>query len=279
LEAQRVSEGRFIDKSTVVGILIAFGLVGAAIYMGGNAKGFIDVRSIFIVVFGTFAVTVACFSFSEFTAAFVAMLRTIFYRGEDLSKTAMNAVEIAEIARRKGFLELDNYSYLTRHNTFLREGVNMIVDQVKMEELEGILNNEVEAMQYRHAKSVSVLRKASEISPAMGLIGTLIGLVQMLGNLQDASTIGPAMAVALLTTFYGATLSYMFFAPIASKLERNTKDEVLVAKIYIQAIKSIANKESPRKLEMVLNSILPPIKRINYFASKHQPKKDKEGQE
>jgi chemotaxis protein MotA len=276
LEAQGIAESRYIDKSTVVGILVAFALVGGAIFMGGNAKGFIDPRSILIVIFGTFSVTIACFSFSEFTAAVVAMLRTIFYRGEDISKAAMNAVEIAEVARKKGFLELDKYSYLTRHNSFLHQGVNMIVDHVKMEELEGILNNEVEAMLYRHAKSVSVLRKAAEISPAMGLIGTLIGLVQMLSNLQDPATIGPAMAVALLTTFYGATLSYMFFAPIASKLERNTKDESLIAKIYIQAIRSIANKESPRKLEMVLNSILPPSKRINYYATKNVIKEKEE---
>jgi len=262
--------GKFIDASTIIGMIVAFFLVGSAISLGGNPSGFLDVRSVLIVIFGTFFVTMACFSFSEVLSAQFAMLRTIFYSAEDVSKAAMNAVDIAEISRRKGSLELDSYSHLTRHNPFLRDGVDMIVDHVNLDEIEGVLNNEVEAMTYRHAKSVAVLRKAAEVAPAMGLIGTLIGLVQMLGNLEDTSTIGPAMAVALLTTFYGAVISYMFFSPIASKLERNTRDELLIAKIYIHAIRSIANRESPRKLELFLNSIIPPTKRINYFAAKRK---------
>ncbi|MDA0781016.1 MAG: MotA/TolQ/ExbB proton channel family protein [Rickettsiales bacterium] len=265
---QRSIKHKLVDASTIVGILVAFSLVSTAIYIGGNPEGFFDVRSVLIVILGTFFVTMACFSFPEIIQAQLAMIRTIFYPSEDVSKAAMNAVEIAEISRVKGSLELDSYSHLTRHNPFLKDGVNMIVDHINISEIEGVMNNEVEALAYRHAKSVAVLRKAAEVSPAMGLIGTLIGLVQMLGNLEDTSTIGPSMAVALLTTFYGAIISYMFFSPIASKLERNTKDELLIAKIYIHAVKSIANRESPRKLELFLNSIIPPTKRINYFSSR-----------
>jgi chemotaxis protein MotA len=272
LEGQRIFVARSIDKSTSFGILAVFGLVAFAIFAGGNAQGFIDFRSILIVVLGTCAVIVACFSFSEFVAAISAIVHTIFDRSEDVEDAAAKAVEIADVARKKGFLELDNHTHLTGHNQFLRDGINMVVDQVKIEDIKNLLNNEVEAMVFRHAKSVAVLRKAAEISPSMGLIGTLIGLVQMLGNLEDTSTIGPSMAVALLTTFYGAVLSYMFFAPLASKLERNTKNEVLVAKLYIQAVVSIVNKESPRKLETLLNSILPPTKKINYFVMKRKAK-------
>jgi chemotaxis protein MotA len=108
----------------------------------------------------------------------------------------------------------------------------------------------------------------------MGLIGTLIGLVQMLGSLEDTSTIGPAMAVALLTTFYGAILSYMIFTPLASKLERNTKQEMIVARIYVQSILSMLKKENPRKLEMMINGILPPNKRIRYFKNYTEENKD-----
>jgi chemotaxis protein MotA len=278
VEIHGAVQSRFVDKSTIFGMLTAFSFIGFAIYMGGNAHGFIDSRSILIVIFGTFAVIIACFSFAEVKSALIAMVHTVVYRSEGVEKAAAKAVEISDVARKKGFLELDNYAHLTRHNPFLREGVNMIVDSVKPEDIEKLLNNELESMVYRHTKSVSVLRKAAEVSPSMGLIGTLIGLVQMLSNLEDASSIGPSMAVALLTTFYGAMLSYMFFAPIASKLERNTKEEVLVAKVYIQAIKSIVNKESPRKLETTLNSILPPTKRLNYFAIKNRksPKKESE---
>jgi len=110
-----------------------------------------------------------------------------------------------------------------------------------------------------------VLRKAAEFAPAMGLIGTLIGLVQMLGNLDDPSTIGPAMAVALLTTFYGAVLANMVFSPMASKLERNSAEESMVNTIYMMGAASIGRQENPRRLEMLLNSILPPGKRVQYF--------------
>ena len=99
----------------------------------------------------------------------------------------------------------------------------------------------------------------------MGLIGTLVGLVQMLGNLDDPSSIGPAMAVALLTTFYGAILATMVFNPLASKLERNSDAEAMVNQIYAIGATSISRQENPRRLEMMLNTILPPVKRVNYF--------------
>jgi chemotaxis protein MotA len=270
LAGQQSTNARFVDVSTIVGILVAFVLVCAAIVIGGNVKGFFDFPSVLIVILGTFFVTMACFSVPEVISAQVAMLRTIFYVNEDASKAAMNAIELSEISRRKGALELESYSHLTKHNPFLRDGVNMIVDHVVIDEIQSVLNNEVEALAYRHAKSVSVLKKSAEVAPAMGLIGTLIGLVQMLANLEDTSTIGPAMAVALLTTFYGAIISYMFFSPLAAKLEKNTRDELLIAKIYVNAVRSIALRESPRKLELFLNSILPPTKRINYFATKRR---------
>ncbi len=263
------------DSSTAVGIVFAFLLVFAAIYLGGNPTGFVDIRSILIVLLGTFAITVACFSFSDMMHSFKATFFTIFYRFENFSQAAVNAIRISDIARSKGFLELDKYEDLTRHNAFLQNGIEMIVDHIDIDEIERVLELEVASMAHRHAKSTAVLRKAAEISPAMGLIGTLIGLVQMLGNLEDTSTIGPAMAVALLTTFYGAVMSYMIFLPLASKLERNTKDELLIAEIYMQTIKSIGRRESPRKLEMIINSILPPIERVDYYELKKGAKKGK----
>ena len=124
---------------------------------------------------------------------------------------------------------------------------------------------EAEATMHRHARSAGILRRAGEVSPAMGLIGTLVGLVQMLGNLESPETIGPAMAVALLTTFYGAVLANMFFMPIANKLERNSTIEATVNQIYAQGAASIARQENPRKLETMLNTILPPADRIRFY--------------
>ena len=147
----------------------------------------------------------------------------------------------------------------------MHKGMLMIVDGTPGEEVETIMHLDRNATILRHRRGANMLRKAAEFAPAMGLIGTLIGLVQMLGNLEDPSSIGPAMAVALLTTFYGAVLANMVFSPMASKLELNSVAEAMVNKVYLIGTSSIGRQESPRRLEMLLNSILPPSKRVQYF--------------
>ena len=125
---------------------------------------------------------------------------------------------------------------------------------------------EVDAISTRHKKSVEILRKAAEVSPAMGLIGTLIGLVQMLGGLEDTTKIGPAMAIALLTTFYGAVLAYVILTPLANKLEKNSKQEVENLILCAEGISSIARQDSALKLELKLNSMLPPNQRVKIYS-------------
>ena len=125
--------------------------------------------------------------------------------------------------------------------------------------LNACLAQDLDALVERHRRSASILRRGSEIAPAMGLIGTLIGLVQMLADLQNPETIGPSMAVALLTTFYGAILGTAVLAPMAAKLERNSNDEAMIRTLTMMAMASIARQDNPRRLEMLLNSELPPI--------------------
>jgi chemotaxis protein MotA len=143
--------------------------------------------------------------------------------------------------------------------------MSMVVDGTPGEDVETIMRRDLHATHQRHLGAASVLRKAAEFAPAMGLIGTLIGLVQMLGNLEDPATIGPSMAVALLTTFYGAVLANMVFSPMASKLERNSAEETTVNTVYLMGTASMGRQENPRRLEMLINSILPPTKRVQYF--------------
>ena len=145
------------------------------------------------------------------------------------------------------------------------KSVRLLVAGVPANDLERILRNELQSITNRHLKSANILRKAGEISPAMGLIGTLIGLVQMLANLDDPSAIGPAMGLALLTTFYGAVLANMVFNPLAAKLERNSREEEMVNTIYMMGATSMARQENPRRLEMMINTVLPPSKRLKYF--------------
>jgi chemotaxis protein MotA len=174
-------------------------------------------------------------------------------------------MQLSQMARKHGVLSLQDILETLRHEPFLQKGIAMVVDGVPGDEVESILRRDMIATAQRHAKSASVLRRASELSPAMGLIGTLIGLVQMLTNLDDPSTIGPSMAVALLTTFYGAVMANMILVPLAAKLERNSALEETVNHIYVLGVASIGRQENPRRLEMLVNSIMPPANRIRFF--------------
>ncbi len=254
-----------VDMATVVGLICGFGLILAAIVMGGDPKSFINPPGVLIVVGGTFAITTMCFSVSEVGQSMKVVMKTVFHTSRNPSNAAIQVLQIAEMARKQGVLSLQNVLEAMQGEQLLHKGISMVVDGTPGEEVENILRRDITATIQRHAKSTSILRRAAEFAPAMGLIGTLIGLVQMLGSLDDPSTIGPSMAVALLTTFYGAVLANMVFSPMASKLERNSAEETMINNIYLMGAASVGRQENPRRLEMLLNSILPPAKRIQYF--------------
>jgi chemotaxis protein MotA len=193
------------------------------------------------------------------------MLRAIIYHAEAPEGAARQILQLAETARQNGPLALESELKSVHHGRFLTQAVSLMVDGLPSEEVENILGRERHATHERHMRSAGVLRRAGEVAPAMGLIGTLVGLVQMLGNLEDPSSIGPAMAVALLTTFYGAVLANMVFHPIATKLERNSEVEAMINQIYSIGAVSISRQENPRRLEMTINAILSPVQRVSYF--------------
>jgi len=254
-----------LDAATVIGLLCGLGLIGAAILLGGQPASFVNLPGVLIVFGGTFAVTTMCFSLPEVTRTAAVLSKAVFRSDRDPSEAAINVLKVAEMARRQGVLSLQGVVDTLRNEPFLHKGISMVIDGTPAEEVEMIMHRDMQAIIQRHAKSAGVLRKAAEFAPAMGLIGTLIGLVQMLGSLDDPSTIGPSMAVALLTTFYGAVLANMVFTPLAAKLERNSAEETLVNNVYAMGVASIGRQENPRRLEMLLNSVLPPIKRVQYF--------------
>lgn len=254
-----------LDTATVVGLACGFGLIAAAVLLGGQPASFVNLPGLLIVLGGTFAVTAMCFSAGEVTRTAAVLSKAFFRSGRDPSDAAVHVLRVAEMARRQGVLSLQGLLDPLKGEPFLCKGISMVVDGTPGEEVETIMRRDMQATLQRHTKSANVLRKAAEFAPAMGLIGTLIGLVQMLGSLGDPSTIGPSMAVALLTTFYGAVLANMVFSPLAAKLERNSAEEMLVSSIYAMAVASIGRQENPRRLEMLLNSVLPPAKRVQYF--------------
>ena len=254
-----------IDLATLLGVGGAFAMIAGAMMLSGQAAAFLDVPSILIVIGGTFLVTTVSFSLAEIGQAQGLMFRAAIYHAESPENAVMQALYLADLARKRGRLALQTVTESLHYAPFLYRAINMVVDGVPADEVERILNRESEATFERHQRSAGVLRRAGEVAPAMGLIGTLIGLVQMLGSLDDPSSIGPAMAVALLTTFYGAVLANMVFTPLASKLERNAQIEATVRQIYTIGAASISRQENPRRLEMMLHTMLPPDQRAAYF--------------
>lgn len=254
-----------MDLATIFGLLLSFGLLLAAILLGGSFMAFMNLPSLLVVVGGTFAVTMICYSFNEVVRSYGVILKAIFNSLPNPRVAAYAVMRLAETARKDGVLGLQTTLDEFGNAPFLQKALLLVIDGTPADEVERILHGDLNAMIARHMKSASVLRKAAEISPAMGLIGTLIGLVQMLSNLDDPSNIGPAMAVALLTTFYGAIMANMVFSPLASKLERNSEEEVLLNNVFTLAAASISRQENPRRLEMLLNTLLPPAHRVQYF--------------
>lgn len=254
-----------VDLATFLGLGGAAALIATALALGGSAESFVNIPSALIVLGGTFTVTTMCFSLTEIFQAQFMLFGTLFRAARDASAAATKMLELAVFARRAGLLELQRMADKYGSEPFLQQALVMVADGSTGDLIERVLKTDIAATASRHAKGASVLRKGAEIAPAMGLIGTLVGLVQMLGRLDDPSTIGPAMAVALLTTFYGAILANVVLSPLASKLERNSREEILIKNIYLMAAVSISRQENPRRLEMLLNSVLPPSKRVQFF--------------
>jgi chemotaxis protein MotA len=265
IEITAESRRKKFDSATVFGLTGAVVFIAFAVILGGGAAAFIDIPSILIVIGGTLAVTTVCFSLPDMARTAGALRDTIVSRERDFQDAAYTMLELADYCRRQGVLKLQGAPLLRfAREPFLHRGLRLLIDGAAEKDIADILREDIAASGDGHARAIAVLRKAAEIAPAMGLIGTLIGLVQMLGNLGDPKVIGPAMAVALLTTFYGAILANMVLNPLAAKLERNAAEESLIQQLYLTGILGIARKENVRRLEILLNSMLPVEAKVQY---------------
>ncbi len=253
------------DFATVFGAVGAFVVIGTAMTLGGSPGSFIDIPAMLIVLGGTFLVSSISFSVAEVIQAQRVMAQAVLYHVIEPDDAARQVLNLADHARKNGILAIQNTLKDLKKQPFLFRAASMVIDGMPPEQVESILMREADAIRQRHIRSAGVLRRAGEVAPAMGLIGTLVGLVQMLGNLEDPSTIGPSMAIALLTTFYGAVLANMLFLPLANKLDRNSEAESMINQIYAIGIASISRQENPRRLEVEINTILPPVSRVAYF--------------
>lgn len=264
MKAQR-SRIRSSRGGALLGLAAGGTVLLGAIALSGSARSFLDLPSIMIVLGGTLAVVSICFSLREVRAMLSCVIATMMEAAPDPRTAALRALRLADEARRHGLLHLEEMAAAEVHSPFLRKALAMVADGTGEEELQAVLRHDVLATPDRMRRSAAVLRRAADCAPAMGLIGTLIGLVQMLGQLSEPHSIGPSMAVALLTTFYGAVLANMVCSPLAVKLERWADDEEMICLVFLMGVVSISRQENPRRLELLLNSVLPPGKRVRYF--------------
>ncbi len=253
------------DPATVFGLAASLLLVSSAMLMGGGTSNFFNIPSVMIVILGTMAVTAISYTGDELEKAWQTIKASVARRVTSPQAMSSQLIALSLLARKRGILSLGNHDRELRKEPFLKNAIQLVTDGFQAQDLEHFLQQDIETGLERHRKSAGILRRASEVAPGMGLIGTLIGLVQMLSQLNNPATIGPAMAIALLTTFYGAIMGTVVLAPLATKIERNATEEALIKTIVMAGAASIARQENPRRLEIALNSILPASGRIKYF--------------
>lgn len=245
------------DVLTPIGITLGFIMIGMAIVSNSGRSGiasFFDIASIFIVIGGLVASLLINFKMEQIKLA-KNVIKESFYKSDHrLPELISLFIFLSERARREGILALEND--LDDVDEFTRKGILLAVDGIEPEVINDIMNAEITAMEERHYKGRVIIEKSGEYAPAWGMIGTLIGLVLMLGSLQEPSTLGPNMAVALITTLYGTVLANLVFIPMASKLENKTEEEVFLKQIIIEGVIGVQSGQNPRILEKKLNAFL-----------------------
>lgn len=256
-----------MDIASVVGILAAFGLILVAILIapGSSLAAFIDVPSFLVVCGGALAACLIAFPLKSMLAMPLTLKVVFLNKAVDYAGLISQIVSLAETARRDGLLALEN-RIAEIDNPFIVSGIQMAVDGTRPDAIEDIMRTEMDAVSTRHRDSKAVSDQMGRFAPAYGMIGTLLGLIIMLGNMSDPSSIGSGMAVALLTTLYGAVVSNVMFLPFSEKLAFLNKQELLGMEIIIRGIMAIQSGENPRVIEQKLRTFLPPSVRAKMDA-------------
>lgn len=253
--------------STVIGIISGVVLLFMAIFQQGGFMVFINKNAMMITLGGTIAATFISFPLPRVMSVAVVLFNIFKQDIQKPSTYIGRIVGLAFKARKESLLSLDKEAKKIG-NRFLKKGIEMIVDGTPPEMIKDVLETELNFLNTRHMAGEHIFRTAGKFAPAFGLIGTLIGLIAMLrglGGSSDTSTLGPAMAVALVTTFYGAMMSNLFLLPVAEKLRSRTDEEIVQIQIIIEGILMIQAGKNPRIIEQKLNSFLPPYMRTSYY--------------
>ncbi len=246
-----------MDITTFIGIISGVFVLVVAIFMGGGLAIFINIPSMMITIGGTFAATAINYPLTEMLRLIKVVKNAFLHKVISPVETINKLVHFAEVARKNGMLALDK-ELKDIADTFLREGMQLAVDGMDPELIRSVLEVEKTFLEERHTAGQGICKAMGKYAPAFGMMGTLIGLIQMLRTLDDPSQIGPGMAVALITTFYGAMMANLLFLPLAGKLETLSQKEMLYRDLTIEGILSIQAGDSPRIVEQKLRAFLAP---------------------
>lgn len=246
-----------MDIATLVGMVLGFGLIIYSMLSGGDLSSFVDIPSAAMVVGGTIAATLVSFPMAKVVSVIKVVKKTILYPLPSPQEEIERMADFAYVARREGLLALEE-KIKDLKDPFLVKGIRLVVDGFPAQTVKDILGIELYGMQNRHKNGKKLLETMGTMAPAFGMIGTLVGLIAMLKVLDDPSQIGAGMALALITTFYGAVLSNMVFLPLAQKLDVRQKEETMMREIMIEGIAAIQAGDKPQMIKEKLKSFIPP---------------------
>lgn len=249
-----------MDLATIIGVLSGIGFVLFGILLGSSIGTFINIPSLLITVGGAVAATLMSFPLPEILKISKITIKVIKTGEHNAIETIQTLLSYAERSRRLGLLSLESEIDEVKDD-FLRTGMRLVIDGANPDEIRDILETEIEFMSSRHKRAQDLFLTLAKFAPAFGMIGTLIGLIAMLKTMNDPSTIGPSMAVSLITTFYGSLMANLFCMPIAGKLKTRTADEILVKRAIIEGVIMIQAQVNPRFINQKLVTFLPPAMR------------------
>lgn len=254
-----------MDIASLIGLLICIVLVLWAIISGAGSpaaayKSFVDRQSILITLGGSFLCVMAMNSIKSYLSGLKSFALIFKVTTFNMSETIRKVIDLSNIARKEGLLSLEEAAG-DLEDEFMKKGILLIVDGTDPDLVRSIMETELVSVEGRHKKVIKFWEDLGAMGPAWGMIGTLVGLVNMLQNMEDPNSIGPAMSVALLTTLYGSILANWICAPVANKLKMNNDTEMMMKEIMIEGLLSIQAGENPRVIEEKLKSFLPPNER------------------
>jgi chemotaxis protein MotA len=247
-----------VDLASLIGILGAIALIVVTMLLSGDLSMFVNVPSVVIVLGGTFCAVMAQYNLGQYLS--FAKIAGKGFKSNSLDTAALidEIVALADEARKGGLLSLEGKEV---SSDFLQKGIQLLVDGHDPDVVKSLLSKEKGEAEKRHTLGASIFTSMGVMAPAMGMIGTLVGLVAMLANMSDPKSIGPAMAVALLTTLYGAIIANAFCDPMAAKLTRKAQEDVMIKNLVIDALLAIQNGQNPRVIDSMLRNYLPESKR------------------